>query len=127
MPRTADSKPAQIVKCPHCDWKGSARGLFGHVRLLHPGREAAIRNSTKRVNPYAVLKNSSKTIGKASNGPTRPLNMEDIGLTIIVGVFLKLIDDYMKADRLKREQLLKKFQSEAYKPTTQGVFNKASI
>jgi hypothetical protein len=127
MPRTADAKPAQIVKCPHCDWKGSARGLFGHVKLSHPGNEGAIKHASKRVNPYAVLKNSSKTIGKASNGPTKPLNMQDVGLTILVGIFLKVINDYMEADRIKREQLLKKFQSEAYKPTTQGVFNKVSI
>jgi hypothetical protein len=30
-------KPAPIVKCEHCNWKGSARGLFTHVRLSHPG------------------------------------------------------------------------------------------
>lgn len=29
-------KPAPIVKCPHCNWKGSARGLFTHVRMAHP-------------------------------------------------------------------------------------------
>lgn len=28
--------PAQIVACPHCEWKGSARGLFAHARLAHP-------------------------------------------------------------------------------------------
>jgi hypothetical protein len=115
MARTKDSAPAQIVKCPHCSWKGSARGLFGHVRLTHPGKEQAVKY--KPANPFAV--NSNKISGKAPNSPTRPLNMEDVGLTIIVGVFLKLIDDYMKADRIRREQLLKKFQSEAYKPTTQ--------
>jgi hypothetical protein len=115
MPRTKDAAPAQIVKCPHCSWKGSARGLFGHVRLTHPGKEQGVKY--KPANPFAL--NSNKTLGKAPNSPTRPLSMEDVGLTIIVGVFLKLIDDYMKADRLRREQLLKKFQSEAYKPTTQ--------
>jgi len=30
-------KPAPIVKCEYCNWKGSARGLFTHVRLSHPG------------------------------------------------------------------------------------------
>jgi hypothetical protein len=29
-------KPAKKVKCPHCDWVGSARGLFSHSRLAHP-------------------------------------------------------------------------------------------
>jgi len=28
--------PAQIVSCPHCSWKGSARGLFTHCRMAHP-------------------------------------------------------------------------------------------
>jgi hypothetical protein len=32
-------KPAPIVSCEYCKWKGSARGLFTHVRLSHPGIE----------------------------------------------------------------------------------------
>jgi len=28
--------PAKIVSCPHCSWKGSARGLFTHCRMAHP-------------------------------------------------------------------------------------------
>lgn len=31
-------KPAQIVQCPYCTHKGSARGLFTHVRLAHPSK-----------------------------------------------------------------------------------------
>ena len=125
MPRTADAKPAQIVKCPHCDWKGSARGLFGHVKLSHPGNEGAIRHSTKRVNPYAISKNTSKTIGKASNKPVQPISMENIGIALLVGTILKLIEQYYKsqeAQKKAREEFIMKFQREAQKPTnTQGV------
>lgn len=28
--------PAKVVSCPHCSWKGSARGLFTHCRMAHP-------------------------------------------------------------------------------------------
>lgn len=37
MPTKTALYPAPIVKCPHCKWQGSARGLFTHVRLAHPG------------------------------------------------------------------------------------------
>lgn len=127
MPRTADAKPAQIVKCPHCDWKGSARGLFGHVKLSHPGNEGAIRHSTKRVNPYAVSKNVSKTIGKASNKPSKDVSMEGVGIALLVGTIVKLIEQYFANERNK-EQLMKTFRREAQKPTnTQNLFSKASI
>jgi hypothetical protein len=32
-----ERKPAVTVKCKYCEWKGSSRGLFTHVRLAHPG------------------------------------------------------------------------------------------
>jgi hypothetical protein len=34
---SSSRKPAPIVSCEYCNWKGSARGLFTHVRLSHPG------------------------------------------------------------------------------------------
>lgn len=121
MPRTADAKPAQIVKCPHCDWKGSARGLFGHVKLSHPGKEGAIKHASKRVNPYAVSKNSSKTIGKASNKPNNALSAQDFGIVLLVGTIVKLIEQYF-ANEKNKELFKKQFQREAQKPkNTQGV------
>jgi pantothenate kinase type III len=32
-----ERKPAVTVKCKYCNWTGSSRGLFTHVRLGHPG------------------------------------------------------------------------------------------
>lgn len=48
-------KPAPIVQCPHCNWKGSARGLFTHVRLGHPNKGYAKPPVSKQVSvhPYA--------------------------------------------------------------------------
>ena len=34
---SSERKPAVTVKCKYCDWTGSSRGLFTHVRLGHPG------------------------------------------------------------------------------------------
>ena len=48
-------KSATIVKCPHCPRTMSARGLFTHVRLSHPGIIAKPKTSTRIiVNPYDV-------------------------------------------------------------------------
>jgi hypothetical protein len=124
MPRTADAKPAQIVKCPHCTWKGSARGLFGHVKLSHPGHEGAIRHSTKRINPYAISKDPQKTIGKLPKQPVQPATLENVALAIIVGTVLNLIAQYFKtqeAQRKAKEEFIMKFQREAQKPYTQSV------
>jgi len=34
--KSVAKRPAPIVKCPYCEWRGSARGIFTHVRLGHP-------------------------------------------------------------------------------------------
>jgi hypothetical protein len=48
-------KSATIVKCPHCPRTMSARGLFTHVRLSHPGIIAKPKTSTRIVaHPYDV-------------------------------------------------------------------------
>ena len=48
-------KPAMIVKCPHCDWNGSARGLFTHVRLSHPKIAEKPKTATKiNAHPYDI-------------------------------------------------------------------------
>jgi len=123
MPRTADAKPAQIVKCPHCDWKGSARGLFGHVKLSHPGHEGAIRHSTKRVNPYAINKSPKNAIGKPSNAI--PTYSKNPGINILIGSIVKIIENYMAMQR-NQQEFSKQFQREANKPTTQGIKRSAS-
>lgn len=40
-------KATIIVKCPHCNHTGSARGLFTHVRLAHPSIQEKPKISTK--------------------------------------------------------------------------------
>jgi len=48
-------KSATIVKCPHCPRTMSARGLFTHVRLAHPGITQKPKTSTRIVaHPYDV-------------------------------------------------------------------------
>lgn len=50
-------KPAPIVKCPYCTHKGSARGLFAHIRLAHPNegyvKPPVSKKVTVSVHPYA--------------------------------------------------------------------------
>ena len=38
---------AAVVKCDYCDHTGSARGLFTHVRLAHPGIKTKPKTSTR--------------------------------------------------------------------------------
>jgi len=46
---------AAIVKCPHCPRTCSARGLYQHVRLSHPGITAKPKSSTRIVaHPYDI-------------------------------------------------------------------------
>ena len=48
-------KSATIVKCPHCSRTMSARGLFTHVRLAHPGITQKPKTSTRIVaHPYDI-------------------------------------------------------------------------
>ena len=46
-------KPAPIVKCQHCKWVGSARGLFTHVRMAHPAINEKPPTIT-REHPYII-------------------------------------------------------------------------
>jgi hypothetical protein len=56
MANKSKRKPAEIVQCPHCDHKGSIRGLFTHTRLAHPQHEY-IKPIKKTVNYYVVPEN----------------------------------------------------------------------
>lgn len=82
-------KPAPIVSCQHCKWKGSARGLFTHVRLSHPGITSKP--------PTAVLKHpldvNNSTIGtlpirkkKRSKGS----NNDEISILGTLGIVLAI-------------------------------------
>jgi hypothetical protein len=53
--------PAKVTKCPHCNWTGSARGLFSHVRLTHGGKEHAL--NIRKENPYVIEKSKPRVLG----------------------------------------------------------------
>jgi hypothetical protein len=122
--------PATQVKCPHCEWKGSARGLFGHVRFVHPGKESSVKTNLRaNRNPYSVDNRPSLSgIQKNKQGPKSkemPITMENVGVAFLVVTALKLIDEYFKtieARKKAREEFIRQFQSRGHKPTTQGVF-----
>jgi uncharacterized protein YllA (UPF0747 family) len=89
---TLDSprKSATIVKCPHCSHTGSARGLFTHVRLAHPGITTKPKTSTRIVaHPYDVkgLGRHTETLNliKKKSPPVDPW------INILTGVIEKLI------------------------------------
>lgn len=79
-------KPAPIVKCEHCSWKGSARGLFTHVRLSHPGITSKP--------PIASLKHpldiNNKTIGSTSKRKRYRSSIDDDALLNVFGIMLAI-------------------------------------
>ena len=86
-------KSATIVKCPHCTRTMSARGLFTHVRLSHPGIIAKPKTSTRIiVNPYDVkgLGRHIDTINIIKS-KKRKEPVIDPWVTILTGVIAKLI------------------------------------
>jgi len=83
-------KAATIVKCPHCTRTLSARGLFTHVRLSHPGITTKPRTSTRIVaHPYDV-----KGLGRHTETLERIKSKSpdvDPWVTIFTSVIEKLI------------------------------------
>jgi len=81
---------AAIVKCPHCPRTCSARGLYQHVRLSHPGITAKPKSSTRIVaHPYDVrgLQRHTDTL-KAIKSKSPQV---DPWVTILTAVIEKLI------------------------------------
>jgi hypothetical protein len=86
-------KSATIVKCPHCPRTMSARGLFTHVRLSHPGIIAKPKTSTRIiVNPYDV-KGLGRHIDTINiiKAKKRKEPVIDPWVVVITGVIEKLI------------------------------------
>jgi len=99
-------KPAPIVRCQHCNWKGSARGLFTHVRLSHP----AISEKP----PIAVLKHPLDIDTKTSIGNSKPkrkhytstLNDTSETITLLaisLSLVMKVLDYLPVRETLQRE------------------------
>jgi hypothetical protein len=83
-------KSAAIVKCPHCPRTCSARGLYQHVRLSHPGVTAKPKSSTRIVaHPYDIkgLQRHTDTLNAIKSKAPK----EDPWVSILSGVISKLI------------------------------------
>jgi hypothetical protein len=113
--------PAQIVKCPHCDHTGSARGLFTHIRLAHPG----ISNRppiSKNEHPYAIGNRVATALDK-KKPKTKVQSVEEILITTISMAVLKGLNNWLEstsvADRMVQLQSIGEIptiQREAKKP-----------
>jgi len=86
-------KATTIVKCPHCNHTGSARGLFTHVRLSHPGIIEKPKTSTRiAVHPYDVrgLGHVKDTIHRIEKKKIKPSEYDWL-ITLAVGVIEKIM------------------------------------
>ena len=82
--------PAKVAKCPHCNWTGSARGLFSHVRLTHGGKEHAL--NIRAENPYLIEKSKPKALGAIKHRLDEKKELEAfIGLIVV-----KVMQEYSK-------------------------------
>lgn len=106
MPSTKNRKPAQIVKCPTCNWTGSARGLFTHHRLAHPNSNNVIKKAEViKVHPHAVNKNK-KSIGAVNTNAT----LEEIGYSILISSIVRVINDFFE-NAYKQQPLREQIKS----------------
>jgi hypothetical protein len=81
---------AKIAKCPHCNWTGSARGLFSHVRLAHGGKEHLL--NIRKENPYLINKAKPKALGNVIR--KTPINNEQWLEEFIMKCILKVLETY---------------------------------
>lgn len=86
--------PAQTVKCPHCDHTGSARGLFTHIRLAHPGI-ASKPPISRNEHPYAIGSSVAKALDKKAP-KTQKQSVEEVLITTISMAVLKGINDWLE-------------------------------
>ena len=82
---------AKIAKCPHCNWTGSARGLFSHVRLSHGGKEHSLK--IRKENPYLLEKSKPKVLGGVISKKHRIEEQADLE-EFIMKCILKVIEAY---------------------------------
>lgn len=97
-------KASAIVKCPHCSHTGSARGLFSHVRLAHPGIVKKPVTATKiTVHPYDIkgMGHVKDTIHRIETMKKRKAPEPSVGETILVSVVLRLFEELAKRNNLK--------------------------
>jgi hypothetical protein len=83
--------PAKRVKCPYCEHKGSARGLFSHIRLMHPKLLEKSRELTRetREHPCDDVKNTIKRVKARLNGRTHKTPVDPwISLSITIAALV---------------------------------------
>ena len=101
MSNPKERLPAKQSKCPHCNWVGSSRGLFSHVRLTHPGMEASLKIRTE--NPYVIKNNTVGSVKKRKRFDTGEnaipkFNLEDAKTVLFMTAFVKLLNEYIEMD-----------------------------
>ena len=78
-----ERKPAVIVKCKYCEWKGSSRGLFTHVRLSHPGISKKPESTQKHeYHPLAINKTAQQILSDKYRKKIHKPSTEEQILTI---------------------------------------------
>ena len=94
---TSTRRPAEIVKCPYCTWKGSARGLHSHCRLLH-GKNIKDAREVKS-NPYAinksVLKKKTSVVGSVYDRKYRNTDPDYVIIAIGLAILAKWLQSEM--------------------------------
>ena len=85
--------PAKVTKCPHCNWTGSARGLFSHVRLAHGGKEHAL--NIRAENPYVIEKSKPRVLGGVISKTHRIDEKKELEAFIGL-IVVKVMQEYSK-------------------------------
>jgi len=108
-------KPAPIVKCEHCNWNGSARGLFTHVRLSHPGISTKPPTATlqhpldiDRKSSIGSVKQKRKRYPSEFDDTMNEVAMLTLGLALVVKVLEYLpVKQTLQREGINPNQIVK--------------------
>ena len=92
-----ERKPAVTVKCKYCNWTGSSRGLFTHVRLGHPGITRKPESTKKHeYHPLDVNLRNKQTVLPYMDGKYSKSKPKETTESVLLNICLKALTMYFE-------------------------------
>lgn len=93
-----ERKPAVTVKCKYCNWTGSSRGLFTHVRLGHPGISKKPESTQRHeYHPLSVENRINERVGAFKHKYVKPKETtEEIIIRMVATAIKQALENQYK-------------------------------